>query len=276
MSKCGIGERTGTGCGSITVKGKTISEFCALSECRRDVATHLEMVKLRGENVSSEKKTGTAEGRRQRLTMQNGHHSLLGNLEVTTRSSDEEKRRIHVDLGGSVLHDASLQKARFIKGNSASVDLPYTTSLETTIDYLNSIPGNPIDPTKLLDLLGFDGYTKGQQHDVHGAFTAIMVKLRDEKSYSAREFEGNITYAYKCVACNAQERLNSDIFDCITAEIAEKGEGIAIGTKDCVEEFWNEETLGTENKVICHKCNLKTTHRKSMLYLRILEIWLCA
>ncbi|EDO30337.1 predicted protein [Nematostella vectensis] len=157
---------------------------------------------------------------------------------------------------------STIQKRRQ-EGNSASVDLPYTTSLETTIDYLNSIHGNPIDPTKLLDLLGFDGYTKGQQHDVHEAFTAIMVKLRDEKSYSAREFEGNITYAYKCVACNAQERLNSDIFDCITAEIAEKGEGIAIGTKDCVEEFWNEETLGTENKVICHKCNLKTTHRKS-------------
>ena len=55
MDKCGIGKLSRTECGSVTVKGTEITEYQALSECQRDVTEHLDMLKMRGEDVSSEK-----------------------------------------------------------------------------------------------------------------------------------------------------------------------------------------------------------------------------
>jgi hypothetical protein len=55
MDKCGIGTLTGTECGLISLKGSEVSEFQSLNACQRDVTGHLEMLNLRGENLSSEK-----------------------------------------------------------------------------------------------------------------------------------------------------------------------------------------------------------------------------
>ena len=46
---------SGTECGSVTVKGTVITEYQALSDCQRDITGHLDMLKMRGEDVSSEK-----------------------------------------------------------------------------------------------------------------------------------------------------------------------------------------------------------------------------
>ena len=55
MDKCGIGILSGTNCGSVTVKGKMITEYQALSDCQRNITGHLEKLKLRGDDVFSEK-----------------------------------------------------------------------------------------------------------------------------------------------------------------------------------------------------------------------------
>ena len=55
MDKCGIGKLSGTERGSVTVKGTEITEYQALSDCQRDITGHLDMLKMRGEDVSSEK-----------------------------------------------------------------------------------------------------------------------------------------------------------------------------------------------------------------------------
>ena len=55
MDKCGIGVLSGTNCGSVTVKGNMITEYQALSDCPRDITGHLEMLKMRGDDVLSEK-----------------------------------------------------------------------------------------------------------------------------------------------------------------------------------------------------------------------------
>ena len=55
MDKCGIGVLSGTNCGSVTVKGNMITEYQALSDCLRDITGHLEMLKMRGDDVLSEK-----------------------------------------------------------------------------------------------------------------------------------------------------------------------------------------------------------------------------
>ena len=55
MYKCGIGKLSGTECGSVTVKDTVINEYQALSDCQRDITGHLEMMKMRGEDVLSEK-----------------------------------------------------------------------------------------------------------------------------------------------------------------------------------------------------------------------------
>ena len=55
MDKCGIGKLSGTDCGSVNVKGTVITEYQTLSDCQRDITGHLEMLKMRGDNVSSEK-----------------------------------------------------------------------------------------------------------------------------------------------------------------------------------------------------------------------------
>lgn len=54
MDQCGIGKLSGTDCGSVTVKDTMITEYQALSDCQRDIRGHLDMLKLRGEDVSSE------------------------------------------------------------------------------------------------------------------------------------------------------------------------------------------------------------------------------
>ena len=55
MYKCGIGKLSGTKCGSGTVKDTVINEYQALSDCQCDITGHLEMLKMRGEDVLSEK-----------------------------------------------------------------------------------------------------------------------------------------------------------------------------------------------------------------------------
>ena len=55
MDKCGNGKLSGTECGSVTVKDTEITEYQALSDCQRDITGHLDMLKMRGEDVSSEK-----------------------------------------------------------------------------------------------------------------------------------------------------------------------------------------------------------------------------
>ena len=55
MVKCGNGKLSGTECGSVTVKDTEITEYQALSDCQRDITGHLDMLKMRGEDVSSEK-----------------------------------------------------------------------------------------------------------------------------------------------------------------------------------------------------------------------------
>jgi len=55
MDKCGIGKLSRTEYGSVTVKGTEITEYQALSDCQRDITGHLDMLKMRGEDVSSEK-----------------------------------------------------------------------------------------------------------------------------------------------------------------------------------------------------------------------------
>ncbi|KAK2557082.1 hypothetical protein P5673_020961 [Acropora cervicornis] len=55
MDKCGIGVLSGTNCGSVTVKGNMITEYQALNDCQRDITGHLEMLKMRGDDVLSEK-----------------------------------------------------------------------------------------------------------------------------------------------------------------------------------------------------------------------------
>jgi len=55
MDKCGIGKLSGTEWGSVTEKGTEITEYQALSDCQRDITGHLDMLKVRGEDVSSEK-----------------------------------------------------------------------------------------------------------------------------------------------------------------------------------------------------------------------------
>ena len=55
MDKCGIGKLYGTECGSVIVKGIVITEYQALSDCQRDITGHLDILKMRGEDVSSEK-----------------------------------------------------------------------------------------------------------------------------------------------------------------------------------------------------------------------------
>ena len=52
MYKCGIGKLSGTECGSVTVKDTVINEYQALSDCHRDITGHLEMLKMRGKDVS--------------------------------------------------------------------------------------------------------------------------------------------------------------------------------------------------------------------------------
>ena len=55
MDKCGIGILSGTNCGSVTVKGSVITEYQALSDCQHDITGHLKMLKMRGDDVFSEK-----------------------------------------------------------------------------------------------------------------------------------------------------------------------------------------------------------------------------
>ena len=55
MDKYGIGKLSGTECGSVTVKGTEITEYQALSDCQREITGHLDLLKMRGEDVSSEK-----------------------------------------------------------------------------------------------------------------------------------------------------------------------------------------------------------------------------
>ena len=55
MDKCGIGKLSRMDCGSVTVKDTMIIEYQALSDCQRDIRGHLDMLKLRGEDVLSEK-----------------------------------------------------------------------------------------------------------------------------------------------------------------------------------------------------------------------------
>ena len=55
MYKCGIGKLSGTECSSVTVKDTVTNEYQALSDCQRDITGHLEMLKMRGEDVLSEK-----------------------------------------------------------------------------------------------------------------------------------------------------------------------------------------------------------------------------
>ena len=61
--KCGNGKLFGTECGSVTVKDTEITEYQALSDCQCDITGHLDMLKMRGEDVSSEKRADFAEGR---------------------------------------------------------------------------------------------------------------------------------------------------------------------------------------------------------------------
>ena len=55
MDKCGIGIVSGTNCGSVTVKGNVITEYQALSDCQLDIIGHLKMLKMRGDDMLSEK-----------------------------------------------------------------------------------------------------------------------------------------------------------------------------------------------------------------------------
>ena len=55
MYKFGIGKLSGTECGSVTMKDTVINEYQALSDCQRDNTGHLEMLKMRGKDVLSEK-----------------------------------------------------------------------------------------------------------------------------------------------------------------------------------------------------------------------------
>jgi len=55
MDKCGNGKLSGTECGSVTVKDREITEYQVLSDCQHDITGHLDMLKMRGEDVSSEK-----------------------------------------------------------------------------------------------------------------------------------------------------------------------------------------------------------------------------
>ena len=55
MDKCGIGKLSGTECGSVIEKGIVITEYQALSDCQRDITGHLDILKMRREDVSSEK-----------------------------------------------------------------------------------------------------------------------------------------------------------------------------------------------------------------------------
>ena len=55
MNKYGIGKLSGTECSSVTVKDTVINECQALSDCQRDITGHLEMLKMCGEDVLSEK-----------------------------------------------------------------------------------------------------------------------------------------------------------------------------------------------------------------------------
>jgi len=63
MDKCGIGKLSGTECGSVIVKGIVIAEYQALSDCQRDITGHLDILKMRGEDVSSEKELILLKGR---------------------------------------------------------------------------------------------------------------------------------------------------------------------------------------------------------------------
>ena len=53
--ECSIGILSGTNCGSVTVKGNVITEYRALSYCQRDITGYLKMLKMRGDDVLSEK-----------------------------------------------------------------------------------------------------------------------------------------------------------------------------------------------------------------------------
>ena len=54
--KCArTGKLSGTENGSVDVKDTVINEYQALSDCQRDITGHLEMLKMRGEDVLSEK-----------------------------------------------------------------------------------------------------------------------------------------------------------------------------------------------------------------------------
>ena len=55
MDKCGNGKLSGTACGSVTVKDTEITEYQALSDCQCEKTGHLDMLKMHGEDVSSEK-----------------------------------------------------------------------------------------------------------------------------------------------------------------------------------------------------------------------------
>ena len=55
MDKCGIGKLCGTDCGSVIVKGVVITECQALSDCQRDITGYLDMLKMHGDDVPSEK-----------------------------------------------------------------------------------------------------------------------------------------------------------------------------------------------------------------------------
>ena len=55
VDKCRIGKLSGTECGSVTAKGTVITEYQALSDCQRDITGYLDILKMRGDDVSSEK-----------------------------------------------------------------------------------------------------------------------------------------------------------------------------------------------------------------------------
>ena len=46
---------SGTDCGSVNVKGAVITEDQTLSDCQRDITGHLETLKMRRDDVFSEK-----------------------------------------------------------------------------------------------------------------------------------------------------------------------------------------------------------------------------
>jgi ubiquitin C-terminal hydrolase len=159
--------------------------------------------------------------------------------------------------------------SRTVIGNlSQQDDGPCTTLLFSYLIHamvsLRDVNANhiPYGPKLLLDKLSQQGLTKGQQQDVHEAFTKLFDECSEDlegKTVGAvSSFWGSIQYVNTCCTCGKDRESSEDKFISLAVELPRKGTETTV--RDCIEKFLKEEVLVDENKVECSRCKMNTNH----------------